>query len=179
MHPTPPIFVTTVPPLVGTDTTILAGDTLVLTASGGGTTYNWSPESGINCATCPQISAFPLITTLYYVTTTDLNGCRNTDSILVKVDDVLTLYVPSAFTPDDLSGINNIFKAYGIGIHTFEFYVFDRWGTKVFESTSPYVGWDGTYNGQKVQQDVYVYLAKANSYTGKSITKTGAVTVVK
>jgi len=179
VHPVPPIFVGTIPPLVGTDTTILAGDTLVLTASGGGISYNWWPETGLNCTTCPQINATPLITTLYYVSATDQYGCRSTDSILVRVDDVLTLYIPSAFTPDDLNSNNTTFYAYGIGIHTFEFYVFDRWGNKVFESTSPYVGWDGTYKGQKVQQDVYVYLAKAKSITGKSITKTGAVTVVK
>jgi len=179
VHPIPPILVGTIPPLVGTDTTILAGDTLVLTANGGGTTYNWWSESGFSCSNCPQISASPLVTTLYFVTTIDQFGCRNTDSILVKVDDVLTLYIPSAFTPDDKNSNNTMFYAYGIGIHTFEFYVFDRWGNKMFESTSPYVGWDGTFKGQKVQEDVYVYLAKARSITGKSITKTGAVTVVK
>ena len=35
--------------------------------------------------------------------------------------------------------------------------VFDRWGTEVFYSNSREVGWDGTYNGEPVPQDVYTY----------------------
>jgi gliding motility-associated-like protein len=120
-----------------------------------------------------------LKTTTYIVTTTDANGCVNRDTVTIHVDDILTLYVPSAFTPFNYNVKNNIFYAYGTGIWQFEFYIFDRWGALVFETNDPLIGWDGTYKGQMAVQDTYVWIAKASSITGKSISKTGAVTVVR
>ena len=133
----------------------------------------------LSCATCTNPVASPVQTTTYIVTTTDFFGCRSRDTLVVEVDDILTLYVPSAFSPNNVDLNNDIFYAYGVGINQFEFYIFDRWGTMIFESKDPAVGWDGSFKGQMVQQDVYVYLAKATSITGKSLTKTGSVTVAK
>ncbi len=172
VHPAPMV-------VASADTSIIAGYSAQLTSVGTGLTYNWSPSTWLSCSACPNPLATPLRNTLYVVTTMDAYGCVSTDTVLIKVEDILTLYVPTAFTPYNYDEHNNIFFAYGVGIWQFEFYIFDRWGTKIFESTDPYVGWDGTYKGQMVQQDVYVWLAKAVSITGKSITKTGPVTVVK
>jgi gliding motility-associated-like protein len=171
VHPLP--FVTASP-----DTTILAGTSVQLTSIYNGTPY-WSPGSWLDCIYCPDPLATPWLTTMYIITTVDSNGCRNTDTVLINVDDILTLYIPSAFTPIAYSTTNNIFYAYGMGIWEFEFYIFDRWGTLIFQTNDPAIGWDGTYKGQLVQSDVYGYLAKARSITGKSITRTGAVTGVR
>jgi gliding motility-associated-like protein len=35
--------------------------------------------------------------------------------------------------------------------------VFDRWGQLIFTTTDQTVEWDGTYNGVKVPDDVYVW----------------------
>ena len=74
---------------------------------------------------------------------------------------------------------DNIFYTYGIGIEDFEINIYNRWGERVFVSLDTKVGWDGTYDGKKVTEDVYVYVAKARSVNGKSITKTGTVTVLR
>jgi gliding motility-associated-like protein len=160
------------------DTTILAGVSVQLTSSGNGT-RTWSPDTWLTPVSGSDPIATPWLTTTYIVTTVDSNGCRNADTVTIYVDDILTLYVPTAFTPFTYSNNNSVFYAYGVGVWEFEFYIFDRWGTLMFKTNDIYTGWDGTYNGKMVQSDVYVWLAKARSITGKSITKTGPVTVVR
>jgi gliding motility-associated-like protein len=66
-----------------------------------------------------------------------------------------TMFVPNTFTPNG-NGRNEIFYAYGTGIVEFKMQIFDRWGMLLFESTSMTNGWDGTFEGNKVQQDTYV-----------------------
>ena len=61
----------------GLDTAICIGGTASLTATGG-TGYVWS--TGANTA---STNVSPVVTTMYYVTVTDGNGCTNTDSVQV------------------------------------------------------------------------------------------------
>jgi len=35
--------------------------------------------------------------------------------------------------------------------------IFDRWGELIFESHAIEKGWEGTYKGESVKNDVYVY----------------------
>jgi len=162
----------------GSDTTIQAGTSVTLHGSGTGITLKWYYSPTLSCLSCADPVADPMITTAYVITTVNNYGCRVTDTVVVNIEDILTLFVPSAFTPRNHDDKNNIFYAYGVGIYRFEFYIFNRWGQQIFESHDQYVGWDGTYLGVPAQQDVYVWLAKATSITGKSISKTGTVTIV-
>src|SRR6185312_4354171 len=65
-------------------------------------TYNWVPATGLSCSTCPSPIASPTVTTMYYVTMVDSEGCSQTDSLLVKVDIETCgeLNVPNVFTPN-------------------------------------------------------------------------------
>jgi gliding motility-associated-like protein len=38
--------------------------------------------------------------------------------------------------------------------------IFDRWGEKIFQTNQLGKWWDGTYRGNPVQMDVYVYKIK-------------------
>ncbi len=45
--------------------------------------------------------------------------------------------------------------------------VFDRGGRKLFETTDPGEGWDGTFHGGDfVMEGVYVYFIQYTDYTG-------------
>jgi gliding motility-associated-like protein len=156
---------------------VLAGTEVHLSATGNGIHFQWIPGAGLDCPTCMNPTARPLHTTQYIVTSIDSFGCREQDTLIVNVEDIITLYVPNAFTPVD--GRNPLFKASGIGVDHFDFYIFNRQGEKIFESHDLETGWDGTFKGDAVQQGVYVWLAKALSSTGKVIERTGSVTVVK
>ena len=89
---------------------------------------------------------------------TNVYTCSDTVCKQVNVKPELFLYVPNAFTPDG-DGINDVFKASVSGVNPSEFQllIFNRWGQLIFESVHEDAGWDGTFNGKKVQQDTYVW----------------------
>src|SRR5207244_3399349 len=80
VHPIPPIH-------AGTDTTIMAGSSVTLTAYGGGRSYQWSPLADLSCAFCSDPVASPMKTRTYTVTTVDAYGCRNQDTVTIQVED--------------------------------------------------------------------------------------------
>ncbi len=87
------------------------------------------------------------------------------------------IYIPNSFTPNG-DGLNDTFGISGQAINTFSMQIFNRWGEKVFETKNASQTWDGTFNGQKVQQGVYVYKITAANNTGRKSAKEGTVTVV-
>ena len=80
-----------------------------------------------------------------------------------------------------MSGKNDVFLPEGIGIgrDNFEFYVFNRWGELVFESYNPSIGWDGTYKGNNVKLDVYVWLIRTLDNKQQPHEYMGHVTVIR
>lgn len=83
-------------------------------------------------------------------------GCVDTTEIIVKVLPDFALYFPNAFTPDG-NTVNEIFAPKGFGVKEYRLLIFNRWGELVFESETPYEGWDGTFNGLPANPDTYVF----------------------
>jgi gliding motility-associated-like protein len=52
----------------------------------GAVTYSWTPAEGLNTTSGPVVIATPTVTTTYYVTGSDSNGCSDTDSITITVN---------------------------------------------------------------------------------------------
>ena len=92
---------------------------------------------------------------------TDENNCKDTAEALITIKEISTFYVPNAITPDG-DGENDIFTLFAtnIDLNTFEMRIFDRWGEQLFYTQNINQGWDGTFNGQLVKQDSYVYVMK-------------------
>jgi gliding motility-associated-like protein len=57
--------------------------------------------------------------------------------------------------------------------------VFDRWGEKVFVSTSVDACWDGTYKGKALNTGVYIYYFTAELITGETLNKQGNLTLLR
>ena len=117
------------------------------------------------------------------LTATDTLGCANTHCQLVLVDDVLTAFVPNAFTPDG-DGTNDVFlpSVIGLDVEAYTFSVFDRWGNVVFSTTDPQEGWNGGLQnaGAVQQQDVYVWRILArDQFTADRKELFGTATLVK
>ena len=94
-------------------------------------------------------------------------GCTDTTSgtyPIIKGD----VWVPSAFTPG--ADENQLLKVGHYNIDTYEIMIFNRQGLRVFHSTDPDEGWDGTYKGKPCPSAAYVYRV---SYTTKSQPNTG------
>ena len=77
-----------VPSEAGPDSTICFGDTIQIggnPSSITGSTFSWSPTTGLNDATLANPSAFPSVTTTYYLTTTN-DTCSGVDSVVIFVN---------------------------------------------------------------------------------------------
>ncbi|HZH64296.1 MAG TPA: PKD domain-containing protein, partial [Flavisolibacter sp.] len=127
--------------------------------------YNWSPPLTLSCNNCPQPLANPKFNTLYTVTATDSNGCKNTGQVQVIVlCKGANVFVPNTFSPNG-DGSNDVFYVRGKGLARVKsLRIFNRWGEVVFERINfgvndPSVGWDGTYKGKKLSSDTYIYQA--------------------
>ncbi len=90
----------------------------------------------------------PQDTTFYYATLSD-GICPETSTPVMEVD-VLD-HIPTAFTPFDKEGLNDVF------MEGHEVIIFDRFGNKVFEGPD---GWRGTRLGKNVEPSVYFYDVK-------------------
>ena len=74
------------------DTVLCVGDTLQLNGSGG-STYSWSPSTGISNANIASPYLVVSANETFTLTGTDANGCQNTDQISVTAKSVPGLNV--------------------------------------------------------------------------------------
>jgi hypothetical protein len=111
----------------GNDTNAVMNVPLQLTASGG-VSYSWSPAGPLNNPSIYNPLAVLKNDTKFIVQVADNLGCKATDTILVKVYQESTFYVPTAFSPNG-DGLNDVFRPIPVGIVTFEWFrVYNRWG---------------------------------------------------
>ena len=89
----------------------------------------------------------------------DEEGCVGMDSISLLRQCPTEIYMANVFTPQgsDLAA-NSTFGVLGEDIISFEFRVFDRWGNKVFRSTSQEISWDGIANNKFAEQGNYSWV---------------------
>lgn len=107
-------------------------------------------------------------------------GCLDTVEHLVIIEADFVLYFPNAFTPNE-DGSNDIFIPQGIGVKEIEWWVYDRWGERIFITNDTITGWDGTVraSGKLAPQGVYVYHARAKSLSNEDYTFTGKVVLLR
>ncbi|MCB0380216.1 MAG: PKD domain-containing protein, partial [Flavobacteriales bacterium] len=105
-------------------------------------------------------------------------GCRDTTQKIVNIKPIYAIWIPNAFTPNgDFS--NDFFYVDGYGIKELQVKIFDRWGLKIYDEIGVDQSWDGTYNGNIVQTDVYVYKVRAKDIFDEWHDYIGKVTVIK
>ncbi len=109
-------------------------------------------------------------------------GCRDSIVKLLEIKPAYVIYIPNAFTPNS-DGLNDGFKALGMGITDFKLQIFDRWGVMVFESDDINKAWDGTINGkgdyESTKEDVYVWKVQVKDVLSNRHDLIGHVTLVK
>jgi gliding motility-associated-like protein len=166
--------------LVGMDdsVTIYPGEEAQLNPRGNALYYKWWPPTGLDYTNVSNPIAKPDVSTRYYVEATTEYGCKVQDSIDVVVVEESLLNVPNAFTPG--SAPNEILKINRRGDATLKYFrIYNRWGTKVFETTDINEGWDGKYKGSVQPMGVYIYMIDATTQAGKHFYKQGNVTLIR
>ena len=146
----------------------------------GAVNYTWSPATGLSNPHIANPVATPAGDMTYIVTGTDDHGCRNTDSIQVKVTTIREgeNVMANAFTPNG-DGNNDCFGIrYWGAVQSIQFDVYNRYGALVFHSTTPGACWDGRSGGQDQPAGTYVYFIHAVTQCGV-INRKGTVTLIR
>lgn len=163
--------------------TIVSGTSSQLDVTGNDlTVYEWLPNPTLDDPTIRNPIATPEETTEYAVIVTDSNGCVDTATVLVVV---ITLdceepliFMPNAFSPNG-DGENDILYVEGNTIDEMELVIYNRWGEKVFESFDQNEGWNGYYNDELLEPDVYGYYLKILCFNGDEFFKKGNINLIR
>ncbi|NMB52527.1 MAG: T9SS type B sorting domain-containing protein, partial [Bacteroidales bacterium] len=132
--------------------------------------YRWSDNS-VN----KDLSG--IVSGLYSVVVSDMNGCIARDSVFVEPIQELCLIIPNAISPNgDL--INDYWN---IGLKELypeiEVKIFNRWGEEIWRSAKGYPDpWDGRSKGSLLPIDSYHYIIDLHNGTKPIM---GTVTIVR
>ncbi len=144
---------------------------------------NWSPSTGVDDPSSTKVNISTDVTTRYSASVS-YEGCSQSDTILIKVQDPNAIncdnmLLPNAFTPNG----DNLNDTYGISTVILAdegclFEIFDLNGNRVFHTTSSTGRWDGTYQGNPAPPGVYMYKLR---YTcgGEKFSKAGSVNLIR
>ncbi len=88
------------------------------------------------------------------------NPCGEmTDTILISTYNCnAAIAAPNAFTPN-ADGLNDVFILKTENISNFRMYIYNRWGTLIYESSGLEEGWNGDYKGSPAPVGTYAWLA--------------------
>jgi gliding motility-associated-like protein len=128
---------------LGDDLVICKDSPKVFDAGSGYVSYTWQDGSGSSTYSATQPG-------VYWVLVTDSNHCSGADTAMVTGVQYCKkgIYFPNAFTPG--SGSNASWRPVVIdGVPGgYRLQIFNRFGQKLFESTNPQSGWDGSWQGK-------------------------------
>lgn len=160
------ITVATIVPMVinsGPDMLVCPGDeiTIVPSFTGGGApfVYTWTTVSGTDTVTSTSTLNTSVIANgngVYQITISDVCGNIQNDQLQINVESSCTLNIPNIITPDgtgptvnEFFFVENLEKYPGTSLA-----IYNRWGTKVFESSD----YQNNWNGSKAVDGVYYYV---------------------
>ncbi len=87
--------------------------------------------------------------------------------------------VPTGFSPNG-DNQNEIFGIIvGSDVASFTFFIYDRWGNKMLQSSDANLQWDGDFNGELVNAGVYPYMYEVVFANGTKEWHSGNITVVR
>lgn len=158
------------------------GATVTLFGSPSGlSSYQWTPEEGLNAPTNQQTDAVINEDIIYTLSVSD-GICTRDDTVEIKVYEIICedpfVFVPNAFSPNG-DNYNDVLYVRGLYIEKVIFRIFNRWGEMVFESNDVSVGWDGMFRNQLLQPDVYDFYLDVTCVGGLTSIVKGNVTLMR
>jgi gliding motility-associated-like protein len=135
--------------------------TVSLQTNSNGNTTNWYLNDSLISTFNQFAYTFPKEPGQYQVqlVVTNQLGCSDTGFVTVVIREDIIFYVPNSFTPND-DDFNNVFTPVitsGIDFDSYSFAIYNRWGERIFETTTVGAGWDGTYKGMKSPDGIYTW----------------------
>ena len=162
----------------GPAASILSGYSTQLNGTGTAGNYSWTPASSLSSASILNPVASPTTTTSYLLTITTASGCTNSDSVLVSVIPYCIKPL-NAFSPNG-DGINDKWLVTNDNCTTnIRAMVYNRYGSKVYESENYMNDWNGSYKGNPLPDGTYYFILDFTLLNGTKITLKGNVTQIR
>ena len=117
----------------------------------------------------------------YLVTLIAMNGfCSDTAYKIIECLPAYTFYAPNTFTPNN-DKRNDFFFPLGEGwdVKTYSLMVFDRWGEKIYETDQVDGWWAGTFKGEEVKEDTYIWKVNLKDIFGMQHNYIGHIILVR
>ncbi|MCX6230585.1 MAG: gliding motility-associated C-terminal domain-containing protein [Bacteroidetes bacterium] len=157
---------------IGNDTSICNGTNVILNVAYPGATYLWQDSSVAPVYIVNQAGQ--------YWVQVSLGDCKNSKTVNIEIIDcVPILEMPNFISPNG-DNINDLFvpiKAENIiKMHTI---IYNRWGTKVFETDNLNIEWDGKQNGKNLAEGVYFWIINFTNLLNIKYEMKGSVTVMR
>lgn len=110
----------------------------------------------------------------------DLNQSDNIVAVFRKTSEPpggLEVGVPSAFSPNNDNN-NDVLYVMG-SVEDLDFAIYNRWGQQVFHTNDRSIGWDGKFNGQALNPDVFAYRLTGTLPNGDKVERKGNITLIR
>lgn len=149
--------------------------------------FEWSPAEWLDCTDCPSPEARPCVSRTYGVLLTDQRGCTDRDEVFIRVNINRDAWLPNTFTPNG-DGLNDVFRIrseFVDGIETIEsFRIYNSWDELVFEAVDfppndQAFGWDGSYKGERLAPNEFLYVAVVRYKDLERIKLVGSVSLIR
>jgi len=103
----------------------------------------------------------------------------SSSEIMQEAPEKSAIFIPSAFSPDG-DGINETFKIETEqDFATFEWSVYSKTGKMLFHTKSVHGYWDGTFKGQPMPRDMYIYVVLYTDKQGQKQQLKGSFWLLK
>ncbi len=112
------------------------------------------------------------------LTVSNEGNCTDQYTIPICILESTEIFLPDIFSPNK-DGANDELFVRGGGIKEISFVLYDRWGTKVFETNDVKQGWDGTFKGKDAEPGIYAYFLNVTMLDDKKIIQKGEITLVR
>lgn len=147
--------------------------------------FAWSANVPLTCPDCLDIKTVPTKAGQYSLTAFDSNDCSVTTSVKVNLKKDKAVYLPNVFSPN-ADGLNDRYQIFPNNsvtrLNNFRIYDYEgRLMYQIYDRTpnDSTVGWDGTFNGQKMLPAVFVVLVEVELLDGTTKTYSQTMTLVK
>jgi gliding motility-associated-like protein len=165
------------------DTIIINESVLLSTNQDNTHDFLWDGP-GLDNPTSPTPTATPMEDATYCVTVTNEFGCVISGCLpnpVVVQDpfcDERDIFIPNAFSPNG-DGINDVLFVRGNFIIGMELHIYNRWGQEVFVSQNQSNGWDGTFDGEELETDVFGYYLRVECPNDEFYNTQGNITLFR
>ncbi|PUZ26259.1 hypothetical protein DCC81_18720 [Chitinophaga parva] len=150
---------------------------ILLTATGGTAPYLYK----VNGESWQGDSAFiNLAPGTYTYQVSDGHNCTVQGSTEITRDEVTcAVIIPTAFSPNG-DGKNDVFRLWmHDAVTSYRLTVYNRWGSMVFATSDPGMGWDGMDHGRKAEIGQYLWMVTYTNGKNQAMKQTGSLSLIR